>query len=341
VTVKFADSQKTATKPPVAATFAAAINPALLPTPKITAKFLPLAFTPIEGISFENELLATFTSSDPHARASDYLANIDWGDGDINLGSPDLGVIQPDSKVAGQFDILGSHAYDDEGSLMPLTITITGPRGAKAVVSDPHVSVSDAVLRPGAALNQNTMPGTALDNVQVATFRDLNIGADDTDFTATIDWGDGTTSAGTVAAVEGQPGSFTVTGSHTYASAGVYTVVTTINDVGGASTVSTISVFVAGLTMIPFRSTFQEGWDLALYQYIATYVPPAGQAQTTNGVTATIAWGDGQSDQVGIAISSAGTAQNGHTIWLIGDSTSSMNPCKPTPMPRRGSTQSP
>src|SRR5206468_9788128 len=56
--------------------------------------------------------------------------------------------------------------------------------------------------------------GTAVANFQVATFSDPGSSDPASDFTASIDWGDGTTTAGTIS---GSSGDFTVTGSHTYA----------------------------------------------------------------------------------------------------------------------------
>jgi uncharacterized repeat protein (TIGR01451 family) len=62
----------------------------------------------------------------------------------------------------------------------------------------------------------------------VATFTDSNSAAKPTDFTATIDWGDSTTSAG---AISLSGSTFSVTGTHTYAGAGTYTVTVTVSDV--------------------------------------------------------------------------------------------------------------
>ena len=61
----------------------------------------------------------------------------------------------------------------------------------------------------------------------VATFTDANPKYVPSDFTATIDWGDGTTTDGTVGE---QAGSFIVTGSHTYAEYGGYPLTVTIQD---------------------------------------------------------------------------------------------------------------
>ena len=53
----------------------------------------------------------------------------------------------------------------------------------------------------------------------VATFTDANPNATVSDFTATITWGDGSTSAGTVVATGN---GFAVNGAHTYADEGSY-----------------------------------------------------------------------------------------------------------------------
>jgi hypothetical protein len=44
-------------------------------------------------------------------------------------------------------------------------------------------------------------------------------------FTATITWEDGSTSSGGITAITGSPGSFTVSGSHTFAAAGTFTTI--------------------------------------------------------------------------------------------------------------------
>ncbi len=52
------------------------------------------------------------------------------------------------------------------------------------------------------------------------------------DFMATIDWGDGTSSNGTVS---GSGGSYSVSGSHSYAADGPYTVRVHVADAGGSA----------------------------------------------------------------------------------------------------------
>jgi uncharacterized repeat protein (TIGR01451 family) len=70
-----------------------------------------------------------------------------------------------------------------------------------------------------------------LTNVQVATFTHANAVEPTSAFSATINWGDGTTSAGTI----GISGStYTVTGSHTYSGGGKHTISTTVTELAQA-----------------------------------------------------------------------------------------------------------
>jgi hypothetical protein len=71
----------------------------------------------------------------------------------------------------------------------------------------------------------------------VATFNDGNPFAPNSDFGVTINWGDGSpTTAGTILQPGGVGTSFAISGSHTYAQAGVYDTALFITDVGGSTT---------------------------------------------------------------------------------------------------------
>jgi hypothetical protein len=87
--------------------------------------------------------------------------------------------------------------------------------------------------------------GTSIETVErstftgvVATFTDADPNGTVADHSATIAWGDGTTSPGTIG-----PG-FTVTASHRYAVAGTYAVKVTIKDRRGASAVADTTALV-------------------------------------------------------------------------------------------------
>ena len=85
----------------------------------------------------------------------------------------------------------------------------------------------------------SALEGTSA-SVPVATFSVDNPTLLAAAFTATVDWGDGTTP--TTATVSGAAGSFTVSGPHSFASAGVYTVSTTISGPQGTLTTTSTAV---------------------------------------------------------------------------------------------------
>ena len=79
----------------------------------------------------------------------------------------------------------------------------------------------------------------------VATIADPNTSATPSAYSATINWGDGSSSAGTVG---GGNGSFAVTGNHSYVAGGTYPITVTITAVGtnqGSSTVSDSATITA------------------------------------------------------------------------------------------------
>jgi uncharacterized repeat protein (TIGR01451 family) len=89
----------------------------------------------------------------------------------------------------------------------------------------------------------------------VATFTDSNAAATPASFSATINWGDATTSTGTITG-NAQP--FSVIGSHTYATFGTFTVTVTISDVspGTGTTTVTETATVAGPKPPTLTKTF-------------------------------------------------------------------------------------
>src|SRR5204862_1633105 len=178
--------------------------------------------------------------------ASDFTAMISWGDGHTSAGTVT-------ASGPGSFLVLGTNTYAEEGSY-PVSVTISDAGGSTASTSG-TASVADAVLSASAVPVVAT-EGAAFSGV-VASFTDANLVGVASDFTATITWGDGHTSAGTVTATG--PGRFQVVGSNTYAEEGSYPVRVTITDVGGsaASTSTTASVADAALSAsaVPVAAT--------------------------------------------------------------------------------------
>jgi WD40 repeat protein len=165
---------------------------------------------------------------DSSAVASAYAATIDWGDGT----STSAGTV---SGTGGVFAVQGSHiytvdSYDATSHTYQATVTLT--KGGQTVLTATHAV---EVVRPMLTLqmaNVVVQPNGTVNSQTIATLEVPN-GSDFTsEFAATITWGDGTTSSGTVS---GSNGLFQVAGGHTYATPGNYTIQLEVSQAWGSS----------------------------------------------------------------------------------------------------------
>jgi len=98
----------------------------------------------------------------------------------------------------------------------------------------------------GTPINLTAAQGVPLTGA-VATFTSANPANTVVDFTATINWGDGTTTA--ASSITSGAGSFAVNGTHTYASVAPFTATVTIADDNPVATITvTDSVIVSSAT---------------------------------------------------------------------------------------------
>jgi hypothetical protein len=252
---------------------------------------LSVTATPVnatEGLSFSGQI-ATFTDGNPNAGLDNFTSivacpdiivvgyppfpcpmgpvsnvTIDWGDGT----TPELGngTISEPGGVGTPFVVNGSHTYADE-SFYTIKVTITDNGGSK-VIGTCTATVADAPL------TATGTPVHAAEDVlfsgQVATFTDANPNATLGDYnpllitglgdssSIQINWGDGTTSFAKITRPQGTQ--IRVSGDHTYAQAGSYTITITINDVGGSSTTTTTTATVIDPTDIVGRDSKTGEW---------------------------------------------------------------------------------
>jgi cyclophilin family peptidyl-prolyl cis-trans isomerase len=89
----------------------------------ISAVALPISPTLSTIESFN---LAVFSNGNPNAKASDFTASINWGDGNLSVGTITVG-------PNGNFLVTGANSYANLG-LYPVQVTILGPLGARTIV---------------------------------------------------------------------------------------------------------------------------------------------------------------------------------------------------------------
>jgi hypothetical protein len=198
----------------------------------------------VEGQSFTGNVVSGLAC--PVASAT-----ITWGDGTSSAGTYD-----------GSTGVQGSHTYAEEGTYsgsVSYTYMAARPCQGSTGTASFQATVQDAPLS-AAGVNLSGTSGQPLSGV-VAHFTDANPGAGQ--FSAQINWGDGSSSAGTVAAAAG--GGFDVTGTHTYQTAGSYPVSSTIADVGGATTTASSTAQVAQTALPPPSATIPTPADGATY----------------------------------------------------------------------------
>lgn len=258
--------------------------------------------TPTEGATF-TAAVATFADANPGGTASDFSATVLWGDGHVSVGTVT-------GSTGGPFTVTATNTYLEEGT-NSIEVVVDDVGGSKATITS-TANVQDATL--AATVTPITGPEFTPFSGVVATFTDANPNGTLSDFTATIEWGDGTTTTGTVATVP--TGGFNVSGSHTYAEDGNFTVSVKVTDVGGSTVVATGTATItepplvgSGVSVSGFeRSSINNAT-------VATFTHGNG-LEPASGFTATIDWGDGTTSAGSVSeTSTTYTVVGSHTFF--------------------------
>ena len=276
--------------------------------------------------------VAAFIDGNPADTATDFIALINWGDGTTTQGAVTLVASQDFDPAPGSvpplhaavFMVTGTHTYADESASEPLSVGIirtndnlSGTLHRSATIDFGHpavvagVTVAEADVLAPVPLGPLTANFNVVDGV-VARFTNTNLASMAGDFIATIDWGDGTTTTGSIDDVSGV---ITVSGTHSYANSGKYALAVTLtDDDGNASATAQRDTFI-GLPL-PGEvtlSTATEHVALAGVTAVASFTAADPDA-TASLFTATIDWGDGTSSP-GTVVGADGffTVQGGHT----------------------------
>lgn len=248
------------------------------------------AASAIEGTTTGTLTLATFTDADPTGTNADYTATIDWGDGSPTSN----GTIT--NPFTGTFGVTGSHTYAEEllgTATYTITVTISDTGGASTIATT-HASVGDNSFAIGSTSSLSAVEGASTGTVVLLPFTDHNSGATTADFTATVDWGDGSGVQSATVASTGTAGQFQVTGSHTYLEEGSFATTVHVSDDGGSAGGGgeLVQVGDAALRVVATASTgTTEGNSTGSFA-IATFTD-ADPNGTSSDYSATITWGDG------------------------------------------------
>jgi hypothetical protein len=220
--------------------------------PATTEVIVPLVANAVtttgEGTEFNGVVGSTLTevSVEVASRKTGILlpiptVTIDWGDGT----APTTGSVNLETG-----NVSGKHTYAEEGTYS-IVLTLQENLGealAKVapLVSGPtatnKVTVPDAAISASAVTsNYNITTGQSVSG-KLAHLIDAAGNGTLSDFSAVIDWGDGSTSVGTVAVNTG--GGYDISGAHNYTSAGTKQAKVTVNDVGGSTSNAPFTVTV-------------------------------------------------------------------------------------------------
>ena len=252
--------------------------------------------------------LGTITEGDP--TSADYtFSNISWGDsssqGTITLQPQ--GALNADGSQ--NYEIVGSHTYSAQGNYtISFTVNETAgaaPGGTINAVDETSVTTtnSSALISDTAAINPLSGNGIAVSaqedtsiapDTEVASFSDAAY-PQNAAYTATINWGDGTTSDPATIAIVDNTLYVENVNAHAYTEFGNYPMTVTITDPGGntfttAPVTNAISDMLNG--SISLASTPVAG--VQFNGQVATFTDPNPYIQNGN-FSALINWGDGNS----------------------------------------------
>jgi hypothetical protein len=264
--------------------------------------------TATEGTAFSGTV-ASFSDANSSTMASGLTAIVNWGDGTSSTGTV--------NGSAGSFTVSGNHTYTDEGTFtLHVTLADAAPGTAtRTVAGIAHVAEADLLTGSGQTIAATE--GTAFSGT-VASFSDANLATIASGFIAIVNWGDGASSPGTVS---GANGAFTVSGSHTYAEEGTFTIRVTLTDKAPGTVTATVTGTAnvsEGDVLTGTGNTIVVTAAGAFSGAVASFID-TDTATSASGFTATIDWGDGTSSS-GTVVGSSGsfTVSGSHTYATTG-----------------------
>lgn len=186
-----------------------------------------------ESASLANTVIGTFKPS--YAKAvSDYEVTIDWGN---NVTSPG----QLTKLADGTFEVRGGNSYNRFGTF-PVNIAVRDKIDDVSATISSTANVTDAPISASFVAPARNPGSGLIQAATIAQITDSNVNGLLSDLSATINWGDGSTTTGVITK---QGGVYLVSGSKTYAATGTFNVLVNVSSLGGRTTLASGSVLVA------------------------------------------------------------------------------------------------
>ena len=245
--------------------------------------------------------LGSLTDFDGMPAGRTYTGTIDWGDGtapgEATFQSTSYFGLDP-TLPAGSI-IEGSHVYTKAGEYT-VKIAVADNQGDSATSTLVATVVAEKTFVEG----ESFVSTTAGDPISTILGSLVAPVAGDTpaDFTAMVDWGDGTVpspatvTAGNDSIFMPSTNRFEINGAHTYASPGLYSLTISVDSPDGTSItyVSSIGVSLADAgASFPAPSLSVNWGSTAIGEPIATFLPPLNFGVVAADFKATVDWGDG------------------------------------------------
>jgi hypothetical protein len=165
-------------------------------------------FSPSFNVQFDGNV-ADFQDNGPGQSELSINAVINWGDGNTTAGT----VIH----VGGiDFVVIGSHTYAQVGSFFDVIMLSDLGGAVQSLHGMVTVPEPPLLANPFANSFYQGLPFTG----QIASFTEANSADTPADFAASIIWGDGNISPGTITSLGS--GAYGVVGSHAFANSGIY-----------------------------------------------------------------------------------------------------------------------
>lgn len=230
-------------------------------------------------------VVASFKDTDTTSSAGEFTASIYWGDAQVSTGKV--------TKVGGVYQVSGVHQYAKHGSY-PVYVALTSKGGVTA-------NLRGGVVVEDAPATTSTVPivgyeNVALNNVVVGKLKDTDPRGVIGDWTAKINWGDGSPQTDGVLQTDPE-GGWRIVGTHTYTTPGGKPVVVQLTGNAGAKATINVTATIGRSTLV-VNADNNRSIDEQNTNNVSNYVKEGVIADTGGGTswTGTVNWGDGSSE---------------------------------------------